>query len=419
MPPDSTARSRQPRGDELEALTAEVWFWEGYFTRRSVNLTRHYAPEPLQITDLDLLALGFDPRLRQHRLIGEAKGSSSRSAPKPLDRVIWLRGLRELVGAEGAELVTAMAVSSRTRRLASTLGVTVQTLSDLERRRQTSCPEEAQNSGSQGVDTVERLVAVRNECRADPDLERAFWFLRSDVWFLEPWQAAKQTIGLIQELSTRWAPGVDDVIGCGLPWLFSEALAVFAVSAVTLAGYALQIDNNQFREAAGERLAEGIVPPQYQARISDAVDTYVAGLLAHLEAPSSVRADALGAFTPQPPAYWEPIVELVERLTRRPVAASQLPRQVDFLASELLVRRREPDPALRGRLGIDEDALRMVRQIVAFLKGQAGLPAEIASGVADIRPLPPQKATRSEMTGAANESVGVGNEVQLTLPDSE
>ena len=94
------------KGDDMEMRVARLWFWEGYFSRNGINLKRYYHPEPLLVTDLDLLACDFGPSLQMIRTIGEVKTGVGKSAPKPLDRIIWLRGLKELVGVDNAQLVS-------------------------------------------------------------------------------------------------------------------------------------------------------------------------------------------------------------------------------------------------------------------------------------------------------------------------
>lgn len=385
MPRDSTARSpeRVDPGEELEARVAQLWFWEGFFARRAVNLQRHYDPEPLQVTDLDLFAYDFDPRLTPRKLIGQVKGGTGRSAPKPLDRIIWLHGLADLVRADGAEMITAMRLSRRARELAAGLEVTAQTTADLERREKAARVAEVADLGSQGVQSVGRMKAVHRHCATDPELERAFWFLRSEVWFLDPWSATKRVIGLIRQLAKRWVPQVADNDANALRWLFSEAVAVFTVNVTALAGEAMRLDADQFHALAAERLAEGMVPTHYMRRLSDAIDKYLAGVLATLNAPADVRADAVGAFQPRPPDFTDPLVELIGRLAGAPSLTRRLGRQVDLVMFERVVHRRELPQRALSRLGIDEPAGRAMRQMAAFLRGQAGLPDELARALTD------------------------------------
>jgi hypothetical protein len=64
------------------------------------------------------------------------KTGTGKSAARPLDRLIWLRGLREFVGADSAELTIAQAPSDRVRELARSLGMVAQSTADFERREQ-------------------------------------------------------------------------------------------------------------------------------------------------------------------------------------------------------------------------------------------------------------------------------------------
>ena len=72
--PHAKTQSSRPlnRGDEMEMRVARLWFWEGYYSRSGINLKRHYHPEPLLVTDLDLLAYDFGPSLQMRRTIGES-----------------------------------------------------------------------------------------------------------------------------------------------------------------------------------------------------------------------------------------------------------------------------------------------------------------------------------------------------------
>ena len=152
MPPAKTSYSEQlNKGDEMEMRVARLWFWEGYFSRSGINLKRYYHPEPLLVTDIDLFAYDFGPSLQVNRTIGEVKTGTGRSAPKPLDRIIWLRGLKQLVGADHAELVSSNAPSSRARGLARSIGVSAQSQADIERREKLADVASVAEAGSHGA----------------------------------------------------------------------------------------------------------------------------------------------------------------------------------------------------------------------------------------------------------------------------
>lgn len=353
----------------MEARVAQLWFWEGYFARRGINLEKHYHPDPLLITDLDLMAFDFNPQLARTKHIGEVKTGTSRNAPKPLDRLIWLCGLKEVVGADSGELTTALIPSDRVRNLGRSLGITTQSLADFERREEEAVAD-LDGLGSHGTAAADTVKKVQEICKRDPELERAFWFLRSEVWFLKPFVAVKQTIDLMRRLSRRWTPRHEDDDSTAIRWLAAEAASVFTLNAVTIAGLGFTLSKEQFAALVQDNLAEGIVPSHQARRFSESVDRYVAGLLAAVEAPAQLRVDAVGAFLPKPPDYAEAFAELVWRLTQSPLAARSLPRQVDFLAFERVVNRREASWTAVFKLGLRrQDGWRLRRLIAAFLRG--------------------------------------------------
>jgi hypothetical protein len=359
----------------MEARVAQLWFWEGYYARRGINLEHHYDPEPLQVTDLDLLAYDLDPTLNRHKHIGEVKTGTGKSAAKPLDRTIWLRGLRELVGAEHAELITGVLPSPRARELAAGLGITAQSVHDVDRREQTASIPEVADLGSHGPAAFVTMKEIRRSCSSDPELERSFWFLRSEIWFLDPWSATKRTLGLLRTLNQRWTPRIEDDDARALRWLYAEAISSWTLNVVTIAGEASRLDERTFLARAEERLAEGVVPAAFQRRLSNAIDKYMAGVLTATDAPATLRTEAMGAFLPQPPEWTASLVELVRRLASNSVASRQLPRRLDLLLFERLVNRRHITPIAINRLGMHADSFGQQRRLLAaFLRSHPGLP---------------------------------------------
>jgi len=78
-----------------------------------------------------------------------------------------------------------------------------------------------------------------------------------------------------------------------------------------------------------------------------------------------------------PPDYTEPLLELVSRLAAEAATTAQLPRQLDAVLFERLVRRRNLSPKLRRRLGLSHNTERMTRLVAAFLRGRFMLPGPV------------------------------------------
>lgn len=373
MPHAKTQSSRElNRGDEMEMRVARLWFWEGYYSRSGINLKRHYHPEPLLVTDLDLLAYDFGPSLQVRRTIGEVKSGTGRSAPKPLDRIIWLRGLKEMVGFDHAELVSRNAPSPRARSLARSIGVSAQSQADLERREQLVDIAGVEDAGSHGSRAFLECTWTHKHCSSSRDLERAFWFLRSEVWFCDEITACKRLIGLYRQLGGMWTPDIEDDDSRALRWLLAETVSVFVLNAVAAASEVIRVAPDLLATEVGDRLSAGLAPADVMRRIALDVDKFVGGVLAAAKAPASLSAEAMGALHPAAPAWTEQFLELLSRIAAMPQEARRLPRQADLLTYERIVWRREILPIPYGRLSLsDSDTGRLTRLIAAFLRSQA------------------------------------------------
>ncbi|MDX3075763.1 hypothetical protein [Streptomyces sp. MI02-7b] len=379
----------------MEARVSQLWFWEGFYSRHGVNLQRHYQ-EPLTITDLDLFAFDFNPQLGMTKYIGEVKSGTGKAAPKPLDRIIWLRGIRELVGADSAELTIATGVNDRIRALGQSLDVSAQNVADFE-RREADAVGSLMDLGSQGVQALVLERQVKAVCRRQPDLERAFWFLRGEVFFLEPFLAIKQLIELLRRIGQLWTPRLQDEEALAVRWLAAEAASLLTLHLVAAAGAALSLSRGDWDALVSERSAEGTVPMHQMRKLSDSIDKFVAGILAAAKVSPEIRTDAIGAFLPEPPDYADSLAEICWRLKSDAPVARALPRQMDLLLFERLVHQRDLSSAAVTRMGLERaGSARMRRLVAAFLRGSDASFDALEDALTD--PVASGKSTSSQVS---------------------
>lgn len=376
MPQDATTHGLEP-GTVAEVRVARAWFWDGYYVRRGVDLQHRFGADVSTVTDLDVLGYSFDEALHHRKLVGEVKTGRSGSTPRPLDRALWIRGVREIVGAEAGEITTAFRTSNTARDVCSRLGVKIQHLDDLAAREERLHISEVNEVGAQGESMAALRERVRIFVKRDPILERGFFFLVSEVWFLDPFDALKRTLGLIRELSKVWPESSHVEALEAARWIFAEAISIAVLNLTIVTGESLTMDSKQFAESASARLATGDVPYHSLHAISERVDEYVGKLLTALDAPPEVRVGAMGAFLPTPPEYASPLLELIDRLAVEAKATSRLPRQVDAVIFEHLVRRRPISPRVAARLGLNRHSQRHFGLVAAFLRGQFDIPGEV------------------------------------------
>lgn len=418
MPPAKTSRSEQlNRGDTMEMRVARLWFWEGYYSRNGINLRHRYHPETLMVTDIDLLAYDFGASLRVSRTIGEVKTGTGKSAPKPLDRIIWLRGLKELVEVEHAELVSSNPPSERARSLARSIGIRAQSEADVERREKHANIADVEEAGSHGVRAFHERLWVHKHCKSDPFLDRAFWFLRSEVWFHDETTACKRLIGLYGQLASRWTPDIEDGDSRALRWLLAETVSIFTLNVVAVASEALRSAPDFLVARLGERLSGGLAPASAMRQIAKDVDKYLGGILKAANAPASVTVDAMGALHPQPPPWTESFADLVSRVARNPEQARRLPRQMDILAHERIVWKRHISLIPYDRLALSDPGVgRLVRLVAAFLRSQSNVEVVNRALTAAIKAA---GQTEKLAVGSDNSSTEAQSPTQASLLDPQ
>ena len=376
MPPAATTPGLDA-GTRAEVRVAQAWYWDGYYVRRGIDLQHRFGSEISTITDLDLLGYSFEASLKHYKHIGEVKTGTAKNTPRPLDRALWMRGLRDLVDAQSGEITTAFKTSVAVRDACRRLGATVQHLDDLGARENRLQISQVNDLGSQG----ETIALLRREVQAfvksDPTLARGYWFLVSEVWFLEPYDALKRTLGLVRELGKMWPPDSHHEATAVARWFFAESISIITLNLAIIAGEANSMDARTFRETSTARLASGDVPSYAIRKLSDRFDEYLGKILTSVDAPPDIRITAMGAFLPVPPDYTEPLLELVSRFAADPAATARFPRQLDAVLFERLVRRRDPSPELKRRLGLSHSAERLARLVAAFLRGQFTLPGPV------------------------------------------
>lgn len=383
------------KGEDFEARVARLMYHEGGLARRRVNLETHFG-EKFTITDVDVLVFTFSPTLDVTIAAGECKTTEARNLPSLADRLLWLTGIRTLVGADRTFLATSKAASDNIRELGRRLGVDVLDLRDLARRESLLGLTDSSPMGSH--DPALRLVATTafESAKRDPDLKRAYWFVRSEVWLLGPIAALKKALGACRLVGSRWSERLPAAEQLALLWLASELVVSVCVALVRIAAIAYRQPEDVFGRYLRERLSEGVADFRAMEEVSRQVDRVLVGAIRDAGLDPSKAVPYLGTFLPEPPVYAEPLTELIERLARSHAAAADLARLADWTYAEALGAPEGQPP-----ISSPAETLRLLRLVATFLEIQAKVPAALLTPISSRR-----------------ESLNGGHEPQETEPVS-
>lgn len=368
-------------GRELECRVARLLNREGAFVRKRVDITRWLA-ERVQITDIDVLRYEFGADLSVRRTMVECKSGDAKSAPKEVDRLFWLHGVRTLVGVESALLVVDKQPKERIRWVADTLKVDVQGIDDVARREGIIGIATNADWGAHDPEYVRTEERIFRSVRDDRELQSSVWFFRSGFWFLDPSVALKRTVALIESLSKRLINGLPHDEAESIRWLIADGTVCFILAATQLASMAIKLPRAEFRTIMTERMSEGLAPAAQLKQLSDAMDRYMLGIFERVGIPPHISVEALGAFYPTPPLYLDPLLEVLERFGEKPFATRNAALALDVLIGHRVKGGRSDWPDLNAFQVLDPDAtLGLVRTALAFLSGNFGLPTFVNDAV--------------------------------------
>jgi hypothetical protein len=407
--------SKPNKGEQFESRVARVLMAEGAFVRRRVNLEDQFA-ERFTITDLDIMAFFISPTLGFTKVIGECKTTEARNAPSAGDRLLWSAGLASLVSADRTFIAVSKKARPNERRLASLLDSEILDDADLRRREEVLGIGPNNYFGPQDPALNQLRDAARKLAKSDEHLRRVERFVGSELWLLPPVPGLKKAFGACRRLSERWSARLPQEERQPIEWLAAEAILGAVLHLVQLGGAGYRQPEGVFSQTMHERFAEGLADYQSLRQISGQVDKVVTALLSRIGVDPTQAVDALGVFEPQPPAYLEPLTELVERLARQPRAAAGIAQVADARYAEWL--------GADGKVEVPTatpEADRLLRLIASFMEGQIGVQGQLLAPMKgmDVPGSHRSQAVNSKGSPDQTEEGPAGEPAQTSFDDSD
>lgn len=334
---DGTDRAAGP-GADLERRVGRTEFNDGALVRLRVPIRVDADSGRDVLTDIDVLAVDVDGRLRISRSILECK-SGKGQAGEP-DRLLWLAGLQRFLGFERAVLVR-QTVSRRGRGLARALGLRTLDVATLTGREAAHAwlPERFAH-----VDGAECLAA---EHRTDtqlkglghipPDLVA---FLRFDALRSEPHRILRAVASLGRAVDVG---GVLPIPTRGV--LAGHALVALIAAALADAGKLDEMSAADLLERTRRALVTGNPDDEQVLSILAQADELVAYSLDRVHAAYqesgakrlNVNFPSLKATVTTPQGWTPRYIDLVEKLRANPAVARQMLQTTELAVFEALV----------------------------------------------------------------------------------
>ena len=353
-------------GTIYEYQLKRLYFYMGNFARRGVTVRPLFEPGGIKIADVDVLGFRFLAGFRPHLTIGECKSGENVGT---IDRFLWMLGLSEYLHADEV-FVAKRRFSHKTNELARSWGIIAlddERIAELER---VWIPHGDLWLGSHDYRYFyERHKRLYDDIiKKDSKLKAAFVFARSEFWYTKNTIRLKRTIthidNLAQDLVGDWS---QDDTAYSQRWLVLELIILLSVSVLCLCHQCYSFSRRDRERYVAELLAAGLLPIEELRKLRQAALQYVHQKVKELTGQGTL-------FPPEasevpPPDYTESLVDIVERLLARETQAHQVPRLLDLVVYEGVLKSGEVtseilSPLFQGDL---ELTLKLAKNILFFL----------------------------------------------------
>jgi len=322
----------------LERRVARLEFAEGALARLRVPVYVDAEAGRDVLTDLDVLSLDIDSRLRLSRSILECKSGRGQSGEG--DRLLWLAGLQKRLSVERAVLVR-QTITRRGQALASALGLQILDVPNLTRR------EAAQAWLPDRFAHVDGEACTAAETRTDVQIKGLGHIASELVAFLRYQsllQPSHRNLAALVALRRSVDPG-----GV-LPVPTRSILAGHALQTLALAALqdAALLDTQpvtQVRHRIELALTVGTPDDDHILTVLGRADQLVQRLIegthrAYIDAGADRidrPAPSLRELVATPPSWISRYIDLAERMRANPAIARQMPQTIELACFDALL----------------------------------------------------------------------------------
>jgi hypothetical protein len=378
---------------ELKLRTAR-WFWAlGSAPVLRVRLTAYAGAAGRRgrsragltdLADLDVLGIeaGTDFALRY-------RGAECKSAKAGAKELFWLRGVLDYFGGGDGYLVVQFddLRTPALRELAARLGLGILTFNDFA-ALEASHPLDAAAPVIFSRQTVARSDELLNQ--PAKKLERLTDYALRSCWQLPQHRNLQQAIGYL-----RGAANSLDARQHEHVLLFGEVVMRYLLALFSLCANVLRRGYPHTRSVAlafvhGGEL--GLMEAQQRLRAVQNLQQQIEG---------GERMELADAFSEAPP-YFEALLDVADRLLRRPTLATACLRQLTVALRGNLVAGRSTHELMPGA---DPIAAKLVNDVAAFLTRTAGLDRQLRERLADALDVVPPTPDPDRISLAADPAI--------------
>ncbi len=322
-------------GEELEYRVARLHIFMGYFVRRACPIFTIANLD--QATDLDVLAVTYNHPLRRQMIIAECKSG----AVGPLDRIFWLSGVKNFVGAREAFLFRK-GTKWNIKDFARSTGVQIL---DIHKVEELESNYRIGHAEWPGISDRHFYETHAIEWNRGLDNSQGYWDLYqtliTEIRFDEPFAAINYLMFQLRRLTkhSERAPGVFH------RFLISESLSQLSVFLMRIAEVAFDLSAKDREAYIIKGLTYGSLDPKFAERILSNAYTITKQAVFHVTN-QPIDIDKSFFEMPAPPGT-DQVHALVDEILKTYPLSLTLSPITDLLLTEVIVKQNRTNGWLK------------------------------------------------------------------------
>lgn len=373
--PPERQRASVPRpsaltiGDGLEYRIARLQIFSGFFVRRGCPIYTIGALD--RATDLDVLAFRNSEPFRREMIITECKSGGA----APLDRIFWLAGVRNYIGASQAFLVRK-GTKWNIKDFAKDCGVQVLDLTRVSEIEAALKIGENEWPGISEKTFFEANVVTWNRAMsAEPRYWELYQSLISEIRFDDAFVGVNYLLSQLRHMTRQFVkPPVEPYFR----YLLSESITQLAVFLTRLAERSFDLSSDDRHGFIRKGITYGNLEPQYADRILNSAYNMTRQAVQHYTH-KFVDIDRALFSMPVPPGTDE-LVGIVDSLLGAYPACLSFPQVCDLMLFDVFTKNKEARGWLKRIFPQSDLSARveMVRRFLSTLVAIGACPSYLA-----------------------------------------
>jgi len=361
---------RLDKGDILEYRCFRLLAHTGYLVMKGLLV---YTTEMLnQVTDIDLFGIRYDLDFSRDIIIIESK---NRKKLGSLDRILWLKGLKNLVGAKSAILAVPN-IKWDIKDYAYKEGIKIIDSTSLNHIESSLNLSERKYFALADYEFYEPIYPTWKPILSyDNRLSRVFSFINSDAKNLTPHKGINRLFSEIKWLLPKLKANKKNEAQL-TKWLLYRITVYLSIYMLDLCQY-IQLLNNSERAGFLQKVFTfGDIPQSLAGDILNEIWN-IAKRLSNEQFGKAISIPEEFYKFPVP-SYYEGVLEVLNRFCKNPKSAIKSPRILDFILFEFLFKEKEIEvELLKNVLDIQTDLdIKQAKNVLNLLIKYGDIPSE-------------------------------------------